>query len=380
MADEMVLDSPALDVNEPVEQVEEGIEQLDAQETAQPDAEEVKGDERVIPQWMRELKAVNPAAFKEAKGLFFGKRTLDEKLKDFDLDGTKSWLLENGGREGLVQTLQEREAKAAELDSLNEAIAKGDPSIVAQIAENSPEAFPALAQAAFQQWQQRDPEGWTASMSGIMAATIQNAGVPMFLERMAMQLEFGKTQELQQSIAQLLNWAGSFQQRAAAPRQQAQPAAQAKNPERDAELQQARQIRNENYRSKVEAFRVPAIEKELGEYLKLRGDSPELREMAIDRVRADVAKQLAGDKNYQDALKKFESKGDIDGALKLISSREAQVIKDVAPKIGRVLFGQLKTAPKTEAPKTAAPKVSQVQRTATPANRADAIFARIAAR
>ena len=106
MADELVLDAPVLDdvvddqIQDDTAEVE-GAEDRPEGDTTEQQATEAEGDGRKLPQWIRDLKATSPEAYKQAKGVFFGKDALDAKLKDFDLDGIKSWLEEKGGRESL---------------------------------------------------------------------------------------------------------------------------------------------------------------------------------------------------------------------------------------------------------------------------------------
>src|SRR5580692_2379137 len=217
MADELgaVLEAP----EEVVEQEIAAPTESEALETEPVVPEvEVKGDERVMPQWIRNLKAVDPAAFKEAKGIFFGKRSQDEKLKDFDLDGTKGWLEEHGGREAIVASLGELRGKAEELDGIAEKMQSGDPSLITSLAEAAPESIAKLGPVMSQEWQKVDPEGWGAAMSGVMAATIAQNGVPLFLERMSMALEFGKTEDAVKLLEQLKGLANGFAEKASAPR------------------------------------------------------------------------------------------------------------------------------------------------------------------
>jgi hypothetical protein len=259
MADDLgaVLEAPEVSsAEEVVEQVSEAQpEATEQQETVE--QPEVKGDERVLPQWIRNLKATDPAGFKEAKGQFFGKRTLDEKLKDFDLDGIKGFLEEHGGRDGLTNVLGELKGKAEQYDGLLEKIESGNREVLADI---PPESLAKLAPAVAEEWSKVDPEGWGAAMSGIMASTIQANGVPLFLERMGMMLEFGKTEEAVKMLDQLKGWAGSFSEKAQAPR-----TTQAKQqPDKLSEREQALAKREsevfmEDLRRDVDSFRDPLI-------------------------------------------------------------------------------------------------------------------------
>lgn len=331
-----VLDAPEVSsADEVVEQVSEAQPEATEQRetTEQP---EVKGDERVLPQWIRNLKATDPAGFKEAKGQFFGKRTLDEKLKDFDLDGIKGFLEEHGGRDGLTTVLGELKGKAEQYDGLLEKIEAGNREVLADI---PPESLAKLAPAVAEEWSKVDPEGWGAAMSGIIASTIQANGVPMFLERMGMMLEFGKTEDAVKMLDQLKGWAGSFTEKAQAPR-----TTQAKQPDKLSEREQALAKREsevfmEDLRRDVDGFREPLIMQELDSYFKRRPNDGDAKEMAIDRVRADVIKRMSADEDFRKARTALLARKDKEGALRLIKSRETVAIKEIAPKVGRAVFG-----------------------------------------
>src|ERR1700744_638323 len=168
MAEEVLEVPEVVEPVEPAEPIAEPAEPVEAVAAPELDAE---GDGRTLPQWIRNLKTTDPAAYKEAKGVFFGKKSLDEKLKDFDLDGTKGWLEEVGGRESIAEKLANLETSSTELQQINEAIQSGNTDLVREIAEVAPETFPAMAQAASEQWRSVDPEGWQHYQSGIIAAT-----------------------------------------------------------------------------------------------------------------------------------------------------------------------------------------------------------------
>src|ERR1700735_1589135 len=140
MADELgaVLEAPELEA--PAEEVvEQPGEVIEGDPSASVEKEvEVKGDERTMPAWIRNLKATDPAAFKAAKADFFGKRSLDEKLKDFDLDGVKGWLEEKGGREALEASFSELQGKASELEDISSKLINDPAALVDDIMSVAP--------------------------------------------------------------------------------------------------------------------------------------------------------------------------------------------------------------------------------------------------
>lgn len=317
-------------------QAEDGV----VAEEIQQEVPEAKGDERVLPQWIRNLKTTDPAAFKEAKGQFFGKRTLDEKLKDFDLDGTKGFLEQYGGKDGLSETLTELQGKAGGYDTIASKLESGDASLITDMIASSPEGFAKIAPAVAEHWAQVDPEGWGAAMSGVMAATIQSNGVPMFLEKMGMLLEFGKVEDAQQMIQQLKGWANGFTEKARAPRTQPQSKGTDKLAEREQALaQRESQVFVDDVKKGAEEVRMPLITKELETYFSRRPKDNDAKDLAIATVKSQVLERMKADQDYQGKLTAFTSRGDKAGALKLLKSREAAAISEIAPKVGRTIFG-----------------------------------------
>lgn len=329
-----VLEAPEVIADEVVNQDQTEVEGIELQE--KPAVEEVKGDERVMPQWLRTLKTTDPATFRTEKAKFFTERAILEAAKDFDVKGTRSWLEEKGGREAIESTFTELQGKAAELDQISEKIANGDPSLVNDL---SPETLTRLAPVFLDKYAQADPEGWGAAMSGVMAATIQSNGIPLFLERMEMMLKYNETDQLKQSLEMLKGWAGSFQTKAQAPKTNTnQP--DKKLTDREQQLNQRESQAFENdMRRDVDSFRSPLIAKELDGFFKRRPNDSEAKDLATATVRAQVIDRMSNDAGFQKSLNALMARKDKDGALRLIKSRETAAITEIAPKVGRTIFG-----------------------------------------
>lgn len=380
MADELVLDAPVLDEvedqiqDEPIEG--EGAEDRPEGDTTEEVAQETEGDGRKLPQWIRDLKATSPEAYKQAKGVFFGKDALDAKLKDFDLDGIKSWLEEKGGRESLETAFTEMEAKASELDGINEAIASGSPDLPREIADLHPETFPQLATATLNVFAEKHPEDYTRVMSGIMSATLQSSGIPMFLEKMAMYLEVGKTDQLPAMIQQLKEWTGSFGQAAAKQPQTPQKTDVVSQREQSV-AQKERQIYTDNYLAKLDTQRKPMIEDALKDYIAQRPDSPGTKDRAIKAAIESIESTLGKDQQFIKAVQAFHAKGDAEGALRLVKSREAKVLESVAKAVGEDFYGKLgpKVTPKPATPQRATQAQQRRPQPAKPKDKFAEIFA-----
>jgi hypothetical protein len=337
MAEELgaVLDTTDVDLAADDQAVDTAVED------AVVEVPEVKeeGDWRKVPENLKTFfKTVEGKAAKDA---WFERNAYKEKFPEGikQVNELTSFLDEHGGREGLTTALGELTGKAAELDGITSKMQSGDPSLITDFAQNSPEGFAKIAPVVAEQWAKVDPEGWGAAMSGVMAATIANNGVPMFLEKMGMLLEFGKTEDAIKMLGDLKGWAGSFGQKAAAPRTEMKQQA-AKDDGRAAFEREKQDFFISKIRDEADAtFRTPAIAKELESFIKRRPNDADAKDLAISTVRSQVLERMKADAGYQKSLTAFTSRGDKEGAMKLLKSREAAAIAEIAPKVGRMIFG-----------------------------------------
>ena len=355
--DDMVMDAVDVDAIDAVvdDAVAEG-EHDGTEAQAEAVIEDVKGDERVIPQWMRDLKASNPSAFKEAKNIFFGKRSLDDKLKDFDVDGVRTKLDEFGGIDGLMSSYKEREDKASALDIINNQVMSGDPNIAKAIAESSGEHFPKIAAATLSEWSSRDPEGYNAAVYGALGQVIRTQeGIPSLFGKDQMvsmptlitearAAMYSADADVKAQIAsavmeRISGFVTSLQQQGTArPQQQAQ--AQGKGTSVAQERQDwEREKFTTGLTEAEQAQRTPMVNQELASYFAVRPNDADAKELAIATLTQRVANQLAKDATFQSSKQAFMSRGDRDGALKLIKSRESAAIKALAPAVGKAVYG-----------------------------------------
>lgn len=358
MSDDLALDAPVLDddqiQDEPIEG--EGAEERpESDATDQQQTDDAEGDGRTVPAYIKALKDVDPERYRKLKADYFTKKSeidsWESRFKAFGDDGIKEvdavigLLAEHGGREGIVSTLGELSSKATELDGINAAIANGDPELVKEIAELHPESFGRLAEATINQWAQTHPEDYSRVMSGIVASTIQGSGIPMFLERMGMYLEMGKTQELAQAIQQLQQWSGSFGQAAAKQPAQTQPRTEQVSQREAAISQREQKIYSDNYLGKLDAQRKPMIEEALKDYIAMRPDAGGTKDRAIKAAIESVEMMLGKDQQFVRAVQAFHAKGDAEGALRLVKSRESRVIAEIAKTVGEDFYGKLAPKP-----------------------------------
>jgi hypothetical protein len=366
MADEMVLDAPVLDAVDDVqdEVIDDApVEDLPEDGEVAAVESEVKEDWRKVPANLKEFfKTPEGKAAKDAwyeRGAF--KEKFPEGIKQ--VDAVMSFLDEHGGKESLLTSLGELKGQAEELSGIQQAFAAGDPKILDRFIQDAPEGFAKMAPIMAQKWAEVDPEGWQASMSGVMAATMQQHGIGPFIERMALQLEFGKTAEVSQALQQLKEWAGGFQQRASAPvAAKSQP--DARMNEREQQLNQRdEQMFNSDMNRDIDSFRNTTISKQLETFFSRRPKDEDAKGLAIDNVTSQVIKRMSADKDFQKSLNSLTAKRDKDGAMRLIKSRETAAILEIAPKVGRTIFGQPAVAKPTTTPTRTPPVARPVVQT-----------------
>ncbi len=279
-----------------------------------------------------------------------------------------AFLEEHGGKDGVVQALGDLTGKAQEYDGLLQAVESGKlPDGVA----DSPN-FPQLAQAALDTWSQKDPDGWASAMSGIMAATIAQNGIPAFLDKMDMMLKYNDTAGFGEALKQLQGWAASFGTKASAPRTQTQQPNKLDQRAQELDQREAGMFNNELSRD-VDSFRNPLISKELESFAKRRPNDSEAKDLAVQTVRSQVIQRMAADKDFQSKLNALTSKRDREGALRLIKSRETAAITEIAPKVGRLIFGNPAAVAKVEE-KPAVRTATQLKPQMKPTEKFDAIW------
>jgi hypothetical protein len=370
MPEESVVDLPEIEA--PEIEVATDAPEVAEHEAAKPEeTEEPKVDGRKVPQWIKNLQKVDPGAYTSAKDTYFAKLQYDERLKDFDLDGTKAFLEEHGGRESLASALTEMQAKVGQLDTITQSVQEARPELVNDMADMAGENFPKLAVAVMQKWAQANPENYDAAISGAFAQTIASANIPAFLDRMELMLKYGDTASFGASLGQLRDWAASFGNKASV-----SPIAQSQQGQQKGETAEdvRKQVAADKWRSDTTAARGSLISAELGHYSGKNPD-PDLKDIATDRITSLVMKQMKDDAAYQKSLTSLTSRGDYAGAMQLFKSREGKAVKEIAPTVARKIYGSPAPAPKVEAPaaKPAAPRRPTVPQ--SKANKFDQIWA-----
>lgn len=199
MEETAVLDAPELEVGE-VEEVEQPDESTDlgeatteepegeesTEETDEPEEEveegttEASADGRKMPDSIKKgiaaIKATNPEAAKEIKGLFFANQEYRAVFpKPADAVAAKQFLDEIGGQDGVKEIAAERE----EWQQIDRDFSDGKPEFVKGLAEGNPEAFLKTAPHVINEFATRAPEQYNYYANRLTLNTMANAGISM---------------------------------------------------------------------------------------------------------------------------------------------------------------------------------------------------------
>lgn len=199
MAEETVLDAPELEVSEEVEQPEESTDITEEAETPEAEEseteEEPEGDEsdeeveegktetvdgRKMPDSLKKgiaaIKATNPEAAKEIKGLFFANQEYRAVFpKPADAVAAKTFLDEIGGQDGVKEIAAERE----EWQQIDRDFSEGKPEFVTSLAEGNPEAFSKIAPHVINEFASRNKDQYQYYANRLTLNTMANAGISM---------------------------------------------------------------------------------------------------------------------------------------------------------------------------------------------------------
>ncbi|MGH9345048.1 MAG: hypothetical protein ACRD19_14970, partial [Terriglobia bacterium] len=200
--DTAILDAPAADATPGVEtpDLSTGLEEtsdLAPESTEEPGAEGTPGageapagaesaviDGKRLSESAKaaiaEIKAKDPKLALEIKRALFSADALHRAAPGGvrEISELRRQVEDLGGTEGIQGLRAEQQAWAA----LDEQFSAGDPNFIANIAEESPDAFLKLAPTAFQKFQELHPEGYSAYVSQVFVADMQQEGIPLAIE------------------------------------------------------------------------------------------------------------------------------------------------------------------------------------------------------
>ena len=381
MPEDAVLDTPVDDVAvaDVVDTAVDQVVDTTGNEVVVVDKDEVKGDGRVEPGWLKRLKTNGDPDYKDAKEKFYALRSLDEKLNGFDLDKTKSWLEERGGLESLTTSMQEMSSKAEALDNINQAITTGDQKIVDEWKTVAPEGLANAAPRILSAWAEIAPDAYNAAVYGALSQVIgqtQTQGlfseaattIPAFMAEVRGAL-WSATPEQKGQIASALlgrmeqlfgsfqTTAQSFSSKAPQPGQQRQSV-----PDERAKWEQERFTAELS--TEENSIQATAVNQALAEFIARQPKREDLKADAIELTTTRLKARMDADKEFKKGYDAFIAQKNKAGALAFRKSREAIALKDIAPKVGNSIFGNT-PAPVAQKPVAATRTASSAQKETT---------------
>jgi hypothetical protein len=364
-AETSLVDDAPVESAEPQDggEVEQPGEELPQPGEQQAEPKEDEGDGRVLNPELRshlkQLKALNPKLEKSIRGAFFALNSYKEvfpggiqEAKQF-----KTELQAFGGFDG-IKSIQESSAKLQEIDGK---IEKGDPSVVDGMAEMLPvEAYPAIAGKLLDTFGAKDAEGYQRMMSGIIANTFDQSGIPFHLQRIADFIQFGKADEAVKLLGEIGKWANGFRELA---NQKPQPKAVDPNAEkfaqREQELNQREQKQfTETVSNDIATWSKSRVLSEAAPFLKGRKLNADQTEALEAKALTKVRNSLMGNENFKNSYAKFFNAKDRDGLLKFVKAETDKLLPGAVKDSFRLLFSDFspKPQPKQEGEKPPAPK------------------------
>ncbi len=374
MADDLELATPELNT-EPIEQEQpEHEEAPDHEGESAAEPVESKEDLRKLPADIKRLKDTDPAAYKAAKGQFFSRQALEDKLKDFDLDGVKTWLGEKGGKEAYEAEFASASEKAKEYDALSQLLVDGKPEFASAMAQVSGDNFPKVAVATLNEWSKSDPDGYKNALYGAFNQTISASNIPFEMEKANLYVEtlagilgnikdgFGNSivadPQLRAAWERMVGQIGVFDKFTKQFGQPVQPSQARPNQpnkqldEREQRVTQAEKAqKDKQYKDAYTGDRTTAMNTLLGQYDKGKTPDAEARAIATDLLTSKLDSAIANDAPLQKTLNEMLARGDTAGAAKLRTNREAMLLKseDFQKVARKILSGTGTPAPKNPA-------------------------------
>jgi hypothetical protein len=336
--------------------------------------QENEGDGRVLNPELRshlkQLKAVNPKLEKAIRGTFFALNSFKQAFPGGvqEAQQFKTELEAFGGFDG-IKSIQESSSKLQEIDGKLE---KGDPSVVDGLSEMLPvEAYPAITGKLLDTFGAKDAEGYQRMMSGIIANTFEQSGVPFHLQRIADFIQFGKTDEALKLLDQVGKWAGGFRDIANTKPQPkpVDPNAEKFQQEREQLEQEKTKMFTQSVSTELGSWSSSRVTELAGPYLKGRNLNADQKQALESKVLGKVRAAQMGNKEFAANFQKYYSAKDKDGLLKFVKADADKLLPNAVKDSFRVLFSDFgaKPQPKVDGSKPASSRRRRIHQGIWPA-------------
>jgi hypothetical protein len=248
-----------------------------------------------------------------------------------------------GGTEAIAQVGQKVEALEQELATIDQDFAAGKPDLLNKLIEQSPEGFAKLMPSAISRFANTDPEGYSRVLSGIMHATLDQAGfkTAMYLVKRELSRQSPDVAEALKLVGDLDTWIAELDKTAkAAPKVDPNAGKQTSElDQREKKLaDQEASLFNRGFIDQFKPWRRAEVEKHLkaiAPNAKLNGDQLEILE---NKVIGQLKAILESDKDYMAKLEKVYTARNADELLKFTKAKQEALIGEQVKKAYRLLF------------------------------------------
>lgn len=349
-------DAPEEPAEDPVEDSEQADDEADSEspDDEEAPAEPVAPDGRKMPDSLKKglaaLKAVNPEAAKELRGLYFANQeyrsiypTVAEAVQ------AKTLIEEIGGTEGVQQIAAERE----EWGTLDQQYADGSKDFVTSIAEANPEAFLKVGPHVINEWATRAPEQYQYYAQSLTVNMLKNAHVPEQLS--AAYHAAADNPALQAQIAGVYNSIVDMHEKS----QQFAQKQQSVDPERQKftqEKQQFEQQRRASFEEGILSQTKTYLAGKMDAAIKIVAANRTIDSEALPHyqqmINTEIERRLAQIPGFEAKLEAFYRTGNAAESAKYIQAQYDRILPDAA-KVIAPLVRNLGPAPVAKKPAAA---------------------------
>jgi hypothetical protein len=320
-----------------VDGVIDPAETADENAVAEQVVDDVEGDNRVVPKYIRDLQATDPKGYKKAKESFFQHRDFISAFPDGPTAAKEvlQVMADIGGAEGLAGL----KTQAQELTALRELAVNAPENLAKSIAEASPNKVGEFALAGMSEYLARDPENYNRVLCGMVSDSLGSIKFESTLERAELLLEVGRTEDAVAVLKGLRETAGQFGKVAATP-VQAKPQENNQVDQRSHELDKREaSIFDNALASSIISYRDPFILKESAQWTKGKELTDRQKGSLVRDVTTEIGALLNKDAQWMKEYNAAVAKRDDKTAVRLYQDKVAKVGPEVVRLVSRELFG-----------------------------------------
>lgn len=295
-----------------------------------------------LPKNIREAFKANPGL----KEMFFQNQ---QYAKAFESPKVAAQVAETLDLYGGIETIQTDLKEMATVDTM---FAAGDPAVVEQWQQLSPEGFNKVMPEAIVKFSKVDPEGYKYMSSRIIANSFDNAGIPTFIQNLYKTLD--PNSEAAKQVATLYNdfLTPIYENAKAAPVKKEDPERTKFESEKKAFEQQKQDAFLTDVSTEANKIWATRQDKELSSYIKGKNLSSDQIAMLNSNIDARFKKLLAKDTDAQEQMVSILRSNDKAKYIKYMNGKLDKYMPEATRQVWRAFTG-VTTAQKKVDVKTA---------------------------